>query len=188
MAAALYTMSRPLPIKSPERKEWLKKSIAAYHRTLAVDSEDVGAHYGLGLAFGDPAWGARTLGDSAAPAGEAADDRRSRRAGNARRLQVADRKLTPSQRKERALELARLVTRYMKGVLGLGSSQGWNRCTTWQRHLARSGSRRKMNSFRTRSAGRSRSLTRRFTSGSSQMRRPRAACSRSPARTTPPPT
>jgi len=57
MASAFYTMARPLPIKSPDRKEWLKKAIAADHRTLAIDSEDVGAHYGLGLAFGDPAWG-----------------------------------------------------------------------------------------------------------------------------------
>ena len=42
MASALYTMARPLPVKSQERKKWLTKAIAAYHRTLAIDSEDVG--------------------------------------------------------------------------------------------------------------------------------------------------
>ena len=41
MAAALYTLARPLPVQSPERKDWLKKAIAAYRRTLAIDSEDV---------------------------------------------------------------------------------------------------------------------------------------------------
>ena len=61
MASVLYTKARPLPVKSPERKEWLKKAIAAYHRTLAIDSEDVAAHYGLGLAFGDPAWGPKKV-------------------------------------------------------------------------------------------------------------------------------
>src|SRR5208282_2054261 len=72
MASVLYTMARPLPIKSPERKEWLKKAITAYHRTLAIDSEDVGAHYGLGLALGDPAWGDKAPVNSEAPPAEAA--------------------------------------------------------------------------------------------------------------------
>ena len=64
-------MARLLPVKSPERKEFLTKAIAAYRRTLAIDSEDVAAHYGLGLAFGDPAWGARTLEAPEAAAGRA---------------------------------------------------------------------------------------------------------------------
>ncbi len=42
---------------APSRLEYLKKTIATYRRTLAIDSENVGAHYGLGLAYGDPAWG-----------------------------------------------------------------------------------------------------------------------------------
>ena len=114
MASALYTMARPLPVKSQERKKWLTKAIAAYHRTLAIDSEDVGAHYGLGLAFGDPAWGDRTLENSESPgAGAAAvvdSDELIRLAAV-----VADRKTEPAQRKDRALELARLVVSYMKG-------------------------------------------------------------------------
>ena len=41
--------------------DFLKKTIAAYRRTLAIDSEDVAAHYGLGQAYGDPAWGDKTI-------------------------------------------------------------------------------------------------------------------------------
>ena len=114
MASALYTLARPLPIKSLERKEWLKKAIAAYHRTLDIDSEDVGAHYGLGLAFGDPAWGDRTRDNSEAPAAPAAagvdPDELIKLAAF-----VADRKTEPTLRRDRALDLARLVTRFMKG-------------------------------------------------------------------------
>src|SRR5262249_17405353 len=59
LGAAQYARSRILPVKSPERQELLQRTIATYARTLAIDSEDVAAHYGLGLAFGDPAWGDR---------------------------------------------------------------------------------------------------------------------------------
>src|SRR5262249_1477991 len=42
---------------SPERREYLTKAIAAYRRTLAIDSEDVTAHYGLARAYSHVAWG-----------------------------------------------------------------------------------------------------------------------------------
>ncbi len=35
----------------PERLALLQKSIAAYRRTIAIDSENVEAHYGLGIAY-----------------------------------------------------------------------------------------------------------------------------------------
>ncbi len=45
LGAALYARARiELPITSPARRDYLKKTIAAYRRTLAIDSEDVGAH------------------------------------------------------------------------------------------------------------------------------------------------
>src|SRR5262249_30134968 len=59
LGAASYARARIEAVKSPERQEWLGKTISAYRRSLAVDSEDVAAHYGLGLAYGDPAWGDR---------------------------------------------------------------------------------------------------------------------------------
>ncbi len=40
------------------------KAIAAYRRTLAIDSEDVTAHFGLAQAFHDPAWGRVTVSDA----------------------------------------------------------------------------------------------------------------------------
>jgi tetratricopeptide (TPR) repeat protein len=76
LAATYYARARDPRIESlesPERREFLKKAIAAYRRTLAIDSEDVAAHYGLGLAYADPAWGQRPTGappDGAAQAGE----------------------------------------------------------------------------------------------------------------------
>src|SRR5205814_1275549 len=68
LGAALYGRSRIAPVKSPERQEFLKKAIATYRRTLAIDSEDVAAHYGLGLAYGDPTWGEKST-DPPATAG-----------------------------------------------------------------------------------------------------------------------
>jgi len=56
LGAAYYARARAEAIQSPARKEYLTKTIAAYRRTIAVDSENVAAHYGLGLAYGDPAW------------------------------------------------------------------------------------------------------------------------------------
>src|SRR5262249_21023765 len=58
LAAALYATSRPImPVSSPERLDYLKQTVAAYRRTLAIDSENVFAHHGLGLAYGTPPWG-----------------------------------------------------------------------------------------------------------------------------------
>jgi tetratricopeptide (TPR) repeat protein len=113
LASVLYTKARPLPVKSPERRDWLKKAIAAYHRSLSVDSEDVPAHYGLGVAFGDPAWGQKKLEVPApAPAGDSAVDPDELLKLAAK---VADRRGAPAARKEQAIELARLVVRYMRG-------------------------------------------------------------------------
>ncbi len=57
LGAVLYARWLELPVTSPERKEYLRKAIAAYRRTLAIDSEDVGAITGLAQAYSDPAWG-----------------------------------------------------------------------------------------------------------------------------------
>jgi hypothetical protein len=42
---------------SPERLDYLKKAVAAYRRTLSIDSENVTAHHVLGLAYGAAPWG-----------------------------------------------------------------------------------------------------------------------------------
>ncbi len=56
LATASYSRARIEPIGSATRKDFLTKTIAAYRRTIAIDSENVPAHYGLGLAYGDPSW------------------------------------------------------------------------------------------------------------------------------------
>ena len=68
LARTLYQRSQLERVKSPERREWLKKAIAAYHRTLSIDSEDFDAHYVLGQAFGDPSWKSIKLEDPDCPA------------------------------------------------------------------------------------------------------------------------
>jgi hypothetical protein len=41
------------PPESPDRPRLLEEAIDAYRRTLGVDSENVDAHYGLGLAYSE---------------------------------------------------------------------------------------------------------------------------------------
>ncbi|WP_406699617.1 tetratricopeptide repeat protein [Singulisphaera sp. Ch08] len=56
LGGASYARARLEPVASEERLTYLRKSIAAYRRTLAIDTENVAAHYGLGLAYADPSW------------------------------------------------------------------------------------------------------------------------------------
>ncbi|WP_422930925.1 multiheme c-type cytochrome [Singulisphaera sp. PoT] len=67
LGTASYSRARIEPIQSPARKDFLSKTIQAYRRTIAIDSENVAAHYGLGLAYGDPAWSAGKPQDKPKP-------------------------------------------------------------------------------------------------------------------------
>ena len=58
LASALDLHARQFPIGSEDRRDSLRRTIATYRRTLALDSENVAAHHELGLAFGDPCWNA----------------------------------------------------------------------------------------------------------------------------------
>ena len=53
LGRTLYNRSRRERRGSAARAALLSKTIAAYRRTLAIDSENVAAHYGLGLAYND---------------------------------------------------------------------------------------------------------------------------------------
>ena len=54
LGIVLYSRARREPPDEPRaRRRSLEKSIAAYRRTLAIDSENVAAHYGLGLAYAE---------------------------------------------------------------------------------------------------------------------------------------
>jgi tetratricopeptide (TPR) repeat protein len=106
-----YARARIEPVKSPERKEWLKKTVATFRRTLAVDSEDFDAHYGLGLALGDPAWGERPAAPGEVDQAVPVDPDELRKLAAA----IADPKASPAERKERSLKLAGMVGRFMRG-------------------------------------------------------------------------
>ncbi len=53
LGAALYNRSRVEISGNPTRREFLERAVVAYRRTLAIDSENVAAHFGLGLAYND---------------------------------------------------------------------------------------------------------------------------------------
>ena len=87
--------------RATERKTWLKKAIAAYRRTLKIEVESVAAHYGLGLALGDPAWGGKEEDVDESPEPAATSD-----ALVAQLPGVADRKTAAAERIQRAVKLA----------------------------------------------------------------------------------
>ncbi len=51
LANAVYGRARQELIGSTERMTLLQKTVATYRKTIAIDSENVVAHYGLGLAY-----------------------------------------------------------------------------------------------------------------------------------------
>ena len=52
-----YARARQEPLRSPSRLDFLTKSVDAFRRTIAIDSENVGAHHGLGIAYAELASG-----------------------------------------------------------------------------------------------------------------------------------
>ncbi len=67
LANSLYNRARVEALDSAERIEFLQKARATYLRTLAIDSESVAAHYGLGLIYGELARGAKPPNPADAP-------------------------------------------------------------------------------------------------------------------------
>lgn len=114
LGAATYARARLEPISSPARLDFLRRSIATYRRTLAIDSENVGAHYGLGLAFADPSWTApleglpRTSIYPRRPEGGIAEEILARGAW------AADTSVSPRLRAARALGLAGSIARCLE--------------------------------------------------------------------------
>ncbi len=119
LGATYYARARSvMPVSSPERIELLQKTITTYRRTLAIDSEDMTAHYQLGQAFGDAAWGDRK--DPAQPAGASSSGARAVEPIDADGLvklaaSIADRKQPTSLRRSLALRLAREIAPFMDG-------------------------------------------------------------------------
>jgi tetratricopeptide (TPR) repeat protein len=119
LGATYYDRARSImPVSSPERIDFLQKAIATYRRTLAIDSEDVTAHYQLGQAFGDSAWGGRK--DRTQQAGAASVDAGEGEPVDADglvklALSVADPERPTSDRSSLALALARRIDLFMNG-------------------------------------------------------------------------
>ncbi len=95
LGAALYARARQEPLKSLAGLDYLRKAVATYRRTIAIDTENVAAHHGLGLSYAGLATGeaggpparpadgdailalARSASDPKAPAGSRADAARA---------------------------------------------------------------------------------------------------------------
>jgi tetratricopeptide (TPR) repeat protein len=53
LGASLYARARLESPGDPTRDEYLRRAVAAYRRTLAIDSENVAAHFGAALAYAE---------------------------------------------------------------------------------------------------------------------------------------
>ncbi len=106
----LYGRSRREPQGSDDRRAWLERTVDAYRRSLAIDSENVAAHYGLGLAYPELA---RIAGTPAAPASWSGPPPDSG-ALIALAAEASDAKAAPEARAGKAGRLALAITAYLK--------------------------------------------------------------------------
>jgi tetratricopeptide (TPR) repeat protein len=115
LAHAYYMKSHEFKPDRDERRSYLSQAIAAYRRTLAIDSEDVQAHYGLAQAYNDVAWGKLAAPTTPPPDGKdrsrpvAPDELPSFTAV------LNDPKSSDASRREAAQQLADSVIRFMAG-------------------------------------------------------------------------
>lgn len=102
---ALWLRSRQEDAETPERLAFVLRTIEAYRRTLAIDSENVIAHYGLGLAYAELAY-------SAAPVSTKVEGAVTDKIV----LEQAEAVVAPgSDRKAKAVELAGAIKRFVAG-------------------------------------------------------------------------
>jgi hypothetical protein len=116
LGSALYTRARSeFPVVSATRRDFLHRAIAAYRRTLAVDSEDVGAHWGLAQAYYqawvDQANGASTTEPDVVVTDGTVDPELLVKQATT----IADPKVAALERRRLALRLSRDITRFMNG-------------------------------------------------------------------------
>ncbi len=138
LAAAYFLKSQVPGPQTAERRENLMRAIAAYRRTLAIDSEDVQAHYGLTRAYSDTAW--KQAGPRTPPP---ADGKDSSQPVDPDELQkyartIADLRESDQRRREAAEQLANGVARFMAGPRR-STSRGSSHCTRSSRRWDRPG-------------------------------------------------
>jgi tetratricopeptide (TPR) repeat protein len=110
LARACYRQGRVQPRNSPERTRYLNRAIESYRRTLAIDSENVEAHYGLGLAYNEFARGAPE-----APATSANGDRITPERLAELTSRAIDAKKDEAARETAARELASAIDGFARG-------------------------------------------------------------------------
>ena len=121
LGAALYARARiELPVTNVARRDYLIKAIAAYRRTLAIDSEDVSAHWGLAQAYSDPAWGKQTAGEPPAASREAMTSAEAEPTEGDSLVKlaasIADPNVDVRERRSRARLLEHEIDRFMAGA------------------------------------------------------------------------
>ena len=110
LGSVTYSRARQEPLKSPARLDFLEKTVEAYRRTIAIDSENVFAHHGLGLACAELATG----GDDPTAPSELAVPANA----DSIRLLVrstTDPKATANSRASSARQLGRVVAAFVAG-------------------------------------------------------------------------
>jgi tetratricopeptide (TPR) repeat protein len=73
LGLALFNRARLEKIGSEPRRAMMEEAVATWRRTLEIDSENIAAHYGLGLAYAELAGGGRASGASREPGGVTAE-------------------------------------------------------------------------------------------------------------------
>jgi tetratricopeptide (TPR) repeat protein len=112
LGAALYARARQEPARSPAREDYLRLAVAAYRRTLAIDSENVAAHFGLGLAYAELSRKA-DLGTVPPPRHDRQPGGALDRAIIAQTEATTDAKVEPKLRGARAVDLAATIRRFL---------------------------------------------------------------------------
>jgi tetratricopeptide (TPR) repeat protein len=112
LGGALYARARQEPTQDPAREHFLRRAVEAYRRTLAIDSENSSAHFGLGLAY---AGLSREAGPGILPPPR--DDRRPvaglERAIIELAMAATEAGVGPDLRGARAVDLAATISRFL---------------------------------------------------------------------------
>jgi tetratricopeptide (TPR) repeat protein len=107
LGAVVYSRSRQEDAKSVERLALLLKAAKIYRHTIEIDSENVGAHYGLGLAYGE-------LATDAVPAPKGADEKVEPSVLVDLARKIAQPETTRADRATLSAELGRKIARFLK--------------------------------------------------------------------------
>ena len=110
LGAATYARARQEPLDSPLRVQFLEKTVATYRRTIAIESEDISAHYGLGLAYASLGNEVKVELPTVTLETEASSEQIRELTSKA-----ADASLPPEQRIKSALQLGKAVDAFIKG-------------------------------------------------------------------------